>query len=92
ATLFNELFEKHYQQGVGLSEKQAQAILELRLQRLTGMEREKIIEEFNELMVTIARLKELLASETLRYDLIKTELIEVKERFGNPRKSEIQYL
>ncbi|MFX8500606.1 hypothetical protein ABTL68_19385, partial [Acinetobacter baumannii] len=38
ATLFNELFEKHYQQGVGLSEKQAQAILELRLQRLTGME------------------------------------------------------
>ena len=92
AALFNELFEKHYQQGVGLSEKQAQAILELRLQRLTGMEREKIIEEFNELMVTIARLKELLASETLRYDLIKTELLEVKERFGNPRKSEIQYL
>jgi DNA gyrase subunit A len=92
ASLFNELFEKHYQQGIGLSEKQAQAILELRLQRLTGMEREKIIEEFNDLMTTIARLKELLASETLRYDLIKTELEEVKTKFGEPRKSEIQYL
>ena len=91
-TLFNELFEKHYQQGVGLSEKQAQAIMELRLQRLTGMEREKIIEEFNELMVTIARLKELLASEELRFELIKTELEEVKAKFGEPRKSEIQYL
>jgi DNA gyrase subunit A len=92
ASLFSELFEKHYQQSVGLSEKQAQAILELRLQRLTGMEREKIIEEFNELMVTIARLKELLASETLRYDLIKKELEEIKTKFGEPRKSEIQYL
>ncbi len=92
ASLFNDLFEKHYQQGVGLSEKQAQAILELRLQRLTGMEREKIIEEFNELMKTIARLKDLLASEDLRYDLIKTELEEVKTKFGEPRKSEIQFL
>ncbi|MDE3235452.1 MAG: DNA gyrase subunit A [Bacteroidota bacterium] len=92
ASLFNELAATHYQQGIGLSEKQAQAILELRLQRLTGMEREKIIEEFNELMVTIARLKDLLASEDLRYDLIKKELIEVKEKFGDARKSEIQYL
>lgn len=92
AALFNEEATKHYTQGIGLSEKQAQAILELRLQRLTGMEREKIIEEFNGLMITIGRLKDLLASEDLRYDLIKTELLEVKQKFGEPRKSEIQYL
>ena len=92
ATLFNEDATKHYEQGIGLSEKQAQAILELRLQRLTGMEREKIIEEFNGLMTTIGRLKELLASEELRFDLIKTELLEIKQKFGEPRRSEIQYL
>lgn len=90
--LFNEDAKLHYSQGIGLSEKQAQAILELRLQRLTGMEREKIIEEFNELMKTIGRLKSLLANEQLRYDLIKTELEEVKVKFGEPRKSEIQFL
>jgi len=90
--LFNEDAKLHYTQGVGLSEKQAQAILELRLQRLTGMEREKIIEEFNELMKTIGKLKSLLANEQLRYDLIKTELEEVKAKFGEPRKSEIQFL
>ncbi len=90
--IFDELATKHYQQLNGLSEKQAQAVLELRLQRLTGMEREKIIEEFNELMKIIARLKELLASEPLRYDLIKTELKEVKDKFGDARKTEISYL
>jgi DNA gyrase subunit A len=90
--LFNENAIEHYQQSIGLSEKQVQAILELRLQRLTGLEREKIVEEFNELMNTIARLKQLLASEDLRYDLIKTELLEVKTKFGSPRLSEIQYL
>lgn len=92
STLFNDIAQQHYVQVNGLSEKQAQAIMELRLQRLTGMEREKIIEEFNELMVTIARLKELLASEDLRYDLIKQELLEIKQKFGEPRKSEIQFL
>ena len=91
-TLFNEQAKEHYRQGIGLSEKQAQAILELRLQRLTGLEREKIIEEFNGLMITIANLKDLLGDEQLRYDLIKKELIEVKEKFGDERKSEIQYL
>ncbi len=92
STLFNESFGLHYTQGVGLSEKQAQAILELRLQRLTGMEREKIIEEFNGLMITIGRLKDLLASEILRFELIKTELEEIKAKFGEPRRSEIQFL
>ncbi len=78
--------------GWGLDEIQAKAILELRLQRLTGMEREKIKEEYDELMKTIEGLQELLANEPLRFELIKTELLEVKNKFGNERKSEIQYL
>ena len=90
--MFDELAAQHYVQAIGLSEKQAQAVLEMRLQRLTGMEREKIIEEFNELMKLIAHLKELLASEPLLYELIKTELREVKEKFGDPRRTEISYL
>ncbi|MFY8005348.1 MAG: DNA gyrase subunit A [Chitinophagaceae bacterium] len=91
-TLFTPEAKEHYQQAIGLSEKQAQAILELRLQRLTGLEREKIIEEFDGLMKTITRLKALLASEDLRYELIKTELLEIKAKFGDARKSEIQFL
>jgi DNA gyrase subunit A len=78
--------------GWGISDIQAKAILELRLQRLTGMEREKIKEEFDQLMKLIASLKELLGSEHLRFELIKTELLEVKDKFGDERKSEIQYL
>ncbi|TDH28893.1 DNA gyrase subunit A [Segetibacter sp. 3557_3] len=78
--------------GWGLDEIQAKAILELRLQRLTGMERDKIREEFDELMNLINRLKELLGSEELRYELIKTELNEVKEKFGDERRTEISYL
>jgi DNA gyrase subunit A len=81
-----------YKQEEGLSETQAKAILELRLQRLTGMERDKIVEEFNELMTIIKHLNELLNSESMRFDVIKTELNEVKEKFGDERKSEIQYL
>ncbi len=78
--------------GWGIDDIQAKAILELRLQRLTGMERDKIKEEFDELMKLIAHLQELLASEPLRYALIKTELQEVKEKFGDARKTEISYL
>ncbi len=78
--------------GWGLDEIQAKAILELRLQRLTGMELDKIKEEYEALQKQIAGLEELLASEVLRYDLIKKELLEVKERFGTARKTEIQYL
>lgn len=78
--------------GWGLDEVQAKAILELRLQRLTGMERDKIREEFDQLMIQIGKLKELLANEGLRYDLIKTELQEVKDKFADERKTEIQYL
>lgn len=78
--------------GWGLDEIQAKAILELRLQRLTGMEREKIKEEFDELMILIAHLNELLANEGMRFDIIKTELLEIKEKFGDERKTEITYL
>ena len=78
--------------GWGLDEIQAKAILELRLQRLTGLERNKIKEEHDSLLKQIAGLEELLASEPLRYDLIKKELLEIKERFGVARKTEIQYL
>jgi len=78
--------------GWGLDEIQARAILDLRLQRLTGMERDKIREEFEELQRLIGRLRELLSNEGMRYDVIKTELAEVKEKFGDARKTEITYL
>jgi len=78
--------------GWGLDEIQARAILDLRLQRLTGMEREKIREEYDELQKIIAHLRELLSNEGMRYDVIKTELNEVKEKFGDARKTEITYL
>jgi DNA gyrase subunit A len=92
--LSQSIFEANdfYRQEEGLSDVQAKAILELRLQRLTGMERDKIVDEFNELMKTIRRLTELLANEGMRFDLIKTELIEIKNKFGDARRSEIQYL
>ncbi|MCO5235061.1 MAG: DNA gyrase subunit A [Chitinophagaceae bacterium] len=78
--------------GWGLDEVQAKAILELRLQRLTGMERDKIRAEYDEIMRQIAYLTELLGNEGMRYELIKKELLEIKDKFGDERKSEIQYL
>lgn len=75
----------------GFSEVQAKAILEMRLQRLTGLEREKLQEEYNELVKTIAYLREVLANESLRMDIIKTELLEIKERFGDERRTKIEY-
>lgn len=84
--------ENLIQAGWGIDELQAKAILELRLQRLTGMERDKIREEYDELMQFIASLNELLSNESMRFDLIKRELLEVKEKFGDVRKTEITYL
>ncbi|MCX9009669.1 MAG: DNA gyrase subunit A [Candidatus Methanoperedens sp.] len=72
-----------------LSEEQAKAILDMRLQRLTGLEREKIDAEYNELLKTIAWLKELLASEGKILAVIKTELSELKARFADKRRTEI---
>ncbi|CAG0906658.1 unnamed protein product [Cyprideis torosa] len=74
-----------------LSEIQAKAILDMRLQRLTGLERDKIKEEYEELQKTIANLKEILSNEGLRYQIIKDELIEIKEKFGDERRTDINY-
>ncbi|MBN2891250.1 MAG: DNA gyrase subunit A [Bacteroidales bacterium] len=74
-----------------LSEIQAGAILQLRLQRLTGMERDKIKNEYEELMKLIEYLKQILADEALRYQIVKDELQEVKDKFGDNRRTEIQY-
>jgi DNA gyrase subunit A len=76
----------------GMSEIQAKAVLELRLQRLTGMERDKIKEEHAEIMKTIAYLKSILEDEGLRFQIIKDELLDVKTRFADKRMTEIQYL
>ncbi len=75
-----------------MSELQAKAVLELRLQRLTGMERDKIKDEHAEIMKLIAHLKEVLDDEGLRFQIIKDELEEIKQRFGDARKTEITYL
>jgi DNA gyrase subunit A len=71
------------------SEVQAQAILDMRLQRLTGLERDKIVAEYQEVLALIAKLKEILASEKLVLDIISTELHEIKEAYGDPRRTEI---
>jgi DNA gyrase subunit A len=75
-----------------MSEIQAKAVLELRLQRLTGMEIDKIREEHAEIMKLIGHLKEILANEGLRFQIIKDELLEVKHKFGDERKTEIVYV
>jgi len=73
----------------GLSEIQAQAILDMRLQRLTGLERNKIVEEYKSVLMDIARFKEILASERLVLQIIKDELAQVKEQYGDRRLTEI---
>lgn len=74
-----------------LSEVQAQAILDLRLARLTGMELDKIRAEYEEIMALIKDLEDILANEPRRYQIIKDELLEVKEKYGDERRSEIDY-
>ena len=74
-----------------LSEIQARAIVEMRLRQLTGLEQDKLRAEYEEIMKLINHLRELLASKEMRMNLIKEELIEVKERFGDERRSVIEY-
>lgn len=74
-----------------LSELQARAILDLRLQKLTGLEREKIKEEYNELMEKIAYYKRILNEEDLRMTIVKEELEEVREKYGDERRTDIEY-
>ena len=79
--------EKKYK----LSEIQAKAIIEMRLRQLTGLEQDKLREEYDELLKTIAGYKKLLDSKSMRMDLIKNELIEIKEKYGDERRSIIEY-
>ncbi|UKB81795.1 DNA gyrase subunit A [Chryseobacterium sp. MEBOG06] len=74
-----------------LSDIQAQAILDLRLARLTGMELDKIRDEYDTIMKEIADLEDILASEPRRFQIIKEELLEIKEKYGDERRTEIDY-
>lgn len=73
----------------GLDELQAKAILDMRLQRLTGLETQKIIEELEALLKLIEELKKILASDELKYEIIRTELFELKEKYGDVRRTKI---
>tara|TARA_B100000965_G_scaffold401688_1_gene426086 strand:+ start:2909 stop:5404 length:2496 start_codon:yes stop_codon:yes gene_type:complete len=75
--------------GFGLSEKQAQAILDMKLQKLTGLETEKILAEYKDIIKYMAELKGILESKTKRMQIIKEELIEIKEKYGEERRTEI---
>ena len=75
-----------------LSEVQARAILDMRLQRLTGLERDKIVAEYEELMRLIDHLNAVLASDVLQRGIIKTELEDIRERYGDARRTEINYI
>jgi DNA gyrase subunit A len=77
------------QEIFNLSEVQAKAILEMRLQRLTGLERDKIENEYNELLTTIEALKAILDSREKRMEIIKTELADIQKKFSDPRRTEI---
>ncbi|HKR04478.1 MAG TPA: DNA topoisomerase (ATP-hydrolyzing), partial [Bacteroidia bacterium] len=77
--------------GFGLTEIQAKAILDLRLQKLTGLERDKIKEEYNELMKLIDYYHDVLNNESLRMDILKDEMADMRERYGDERRTEIVY-
>jgi DNA gyrase subunit A len=74
-----------------LSEVQAKAILDMRLQKLTGLERDKLKEDYENLMALIKELKEILGDESLRMEIIKDELRRIREKYGDERRSEIEY-
>ncbi len=78
-------------ENFALSELQAKAILEMRLQRLTGLERDKIRAEYDELMKMISHYKEILGDETLRMEILKTEMTEMRDKYGDKRRTEIVY-
>ncbi|MFM8740951.1 MAG: DNA gyrase subunit A, partial [Cytophagales bacterium] len=84
-----EIAKNGLMERFGLSEIQSKAILEMRLQRLTGLERDKIQQEYKEVKELIAHLNEILGSEEIRMGIIKDELREVKERYGDARRTQI---
>ena len=75
--------------GFNLSEIQSQAILDMRLQKLTGLEVEKVVIEYKEVIKTIAHLKGILESKKQRMDIIKTELLEIRDLYGDERRTEV---
>ncbi|MCF6185264.1 MAG: DNA gyrase subunit A, partial [Bacteroidales bacterium] len=79
------------QERFNLSEIQSSAIVEMRLRQLTGLEQDKLRSEYDELVKTIAHLKEIIEQEPLRMEIIKDELLEIKDKFGDERKTEIIY-
>jgi DNA gyrase subunit A len=86
-----QIAQEGLMQQFSLSEIQSKAILDLRLQKLTGLEREKIKEEYAELMKIIDYYHDVLANETLRMEIIKDEMLEVRDKFGDERRTEIIY-
>lgn len=84
-----EIAKQIFMEEYGLSDKQAQAILDMRMVRLTGLEREKIDAEYENLTKLIADLVNILENEYRVYDIIETELREIQERFGDPRRTEL---
>jgi len=86
-----EIAKNGLMENFALSEIQAKAILELRLQRLTGLERDKIVKEYDEIMLVIADLKDILANEYRKFEIIKTELSDIKDRYGDERRTQIEF-
>ncbi len=84
-----EVVQQRLMEEFNLSERQAKAIREMQLQRLAGLEREKIINEYNEILAIIADLKDILANEQRILAIIRTELLEIKEKYADKRRTEI---
>ena len=84
-----EVARKGLMKSFSLSERQAKAILDMRLQRLTSLEVEKIVDEYREMIKQIERLKNILANRALRMAMIKEELGDIRERYGDERRTEI---
>ncbi len=86
-----DTFKNEEASALVLSEAQAKAILDMRLQRLTGLERDKIMEEFNELMTLIADLEDILARTERQYQIIKDDLADLRARYGDDRRTQISH-
>ena len=84
-----EIIQQRLMDEFGMSDKQAKAVREMQLQRLAGLEREKIEEELNNLLILIADLKDILANEERILEIIRNELLEMKEKYGDKRRTEI---
>ncbi|MBE6082929.1 MAG: DNA gyrase subunit A [Tissierellaceae bacterium] len=85
----DNIAKERLMKSFGLSQIQSQSILDMRLKRLTGLEREKIDEEYEELIKEINKFKEIIANERLVYEIIKNELLEIKAKYGDPRRTKI---